>query len=370
MQAPPIALFLGNLEMGGAERVFVILANQFAQQGHPVRLILAQKTGPLLDELSPAVEIIDLQAGRPGQPSWLFALRTLLALRRHLRDHPPGAMLSTLTGANLVAILARALSGQSFRLVIREAVTLSNVRSRLRLLAMRWLYPHADRVVALTESMRNQLCASLNLAAPRMDVIGNPLDTRRISQLLTDQREWQRSQLHRPYWLAIGRLAAQKDFATLIEAAAHLKEEDDPRFVILGEGPLRQELQAQICRLGLESRVTLAGLSTNPFPWLANASGFILCSRWEGYPNALLEALHFNLPIVATRYDDSITDLLSPGVDAPHRIVPVADPPSMADAIRSLVRAERSEKNGRLPRIPPTASPQTVAQRYLALLLP
>lgn len=369
---PLIALFLGDLEMGGAERVFVTLARQFVQRGYRVRLILAHKTGPLLDELDPAVEVIDLQAARPGQSPWLFALRTLFALRRHLRDSPPQALLSTLTGANLIAILARALSGRAFCLVIREAVTLTNLRSGVRLKAMRRLYPRADRIVALTGTMKTELSTALNLPAARIEVIGNPLDTHRIAQLLDDLTEHQRAQPHAPYWLAIGRLVAQKDFSTLIEAAARLGEDEAPRIVILGDGPLLPVLRAQISQHKLEHRVILAGFIANPYPWLANAAGFVLSSRWEGYPNVLLEALHFKLPIVATRYDDSVAELLDPHPGAPHRIVPVGDPQGMADAIRDLMSTQPSPSSPetKTARGSSTTSLQHVADRYLALLRP
>lgn len=368
---PLIALFLGNLEMGGGERVFITLAHQFVRRGYRVRLILAHKTGPLLNELDPAIEVIDLQAARSRQPSWLFGLRTLLALRWHLHNHPPHVLLSTLTGANLVAILARILSGQSFRLVIREAVTLANVRSWLRLQAMRRLYPHADKIIALTGAMKAQLSTTLNLGSTQMEIIGNPLNTERIAQQLNDPIEHQRSQIHAPYWLAIGRLVAQKDFATLIDAAAQLKEDEGPRIVILGDGPLRHELQAQICQHKLTDRVLLAGFTTNPYPWLANAAGYVLSSRWEGYPNVLLEALHFNLPIVATRYDDSVAELLESPPNVQHRLVPIGDPVSMANAIRSLASTPRSGKHQPPPgQDTAAAAVQTIVDRYLALLLP
>src|SRR5699024_105012 len=154
---PVIALFLPDLEMGGGERMFVTLARQFIQQGYRVRFILAVKTGPLLEEIEPAVVVVDLGVGGHWGPSWLFVLRTLLKLRSHLAKAPPVSLLSTLTGANLVAIAARALSRREFRLVIRGAVTLQNVQGKARLLAMRWFYRLADEIIALTLPMKVEL---------------------------------------------------------------------------------------------------------------------------------------------------------------------------------------------------------------------
>lgn len=368
---PVIALFLGDLEMGGAERVFVTLSHQFVQRGYQVRMILAHKTGPLLNELDPAIEIVDLQAARPEQPAWLFALRTLLALRRHLRDNPPHVLLSTLTGANLMAILARPLSGRAFRLVIREAVTLSNARSRLRLQAMRWLYPHSDKIIVLTGTMKKQLSSVLKLPASQMEVIGNPLSVERITQRLEDQAEQLRSQQHAPFWLAVGRLVAQKDFNTLIEAAALLRDRNTPiRLVILGDGPLRQQLQDRIYQLHLEDWVVLAGFTANPYPWFAKASGYVLTSRWEGYPNVLLEAQYFDLPIVAARYDDSVKEILDLTPNSLHHLVPVGNPTSVADAIGTIYETQRTNKHK--PKYEDTggASIKAIVDQYMNLILP
>lgn len=329
---PPqtITLFIPDLEMGGAERVFVTLSRQFLQLGHGVRLILARKIGPLLAELDPRVEVIDLAAG-PTRPAWLFGLRTLWRLRRELRRNPPEAMLSTLTGANLVAIAARWLSGQRFPLIAREASSLSNVRGQLRLLAMQLLYRRADRVIALTPHMRSQLASTLRLNERHLEVIGNPLDTERIERMSLATEELPAITSLQPYVVALGRLVPEKDYATLIRAAAIARSR---RIVIIGDGPQRTELEELIRQLDLGTTVLLLGSRLNPYPWLRHAAGFVLCSRWEGYPNALMEAMHFGLPVIATLYDDSvITDVLQHYPLEKQTVLPISDVAAMADAL-------------------------------------
>lgn len=329
---PPqtITLFIPDLEMGGAERVFVTLARQFLQLGHGVRLILARKTGPLLAELDPRVEIIDLAAG-PPRPAWRFGLRTLWRLSRELRHRPPEAMLSTLTGANLVAIAARVLSRRRFPLVVREASSVANVRSWLRRASMRWLYRHADRVVVLTSHMCRQFSSALDLPLAHFCVINNPLDTERIEALSLATDELEEIRLLQPYVLALGRLVPEKDYATLIRAAA---SGTTPRIVILGEGPQREALTALVEHLGAAEKVSLPGARRNPYAWLRNAAGFALSSRWEGYPNALVEAMHFGLPIVATHYDDSLNEDVLCHYPSNLRITtPVGDARALADAL-------------------------------------
>jgi hypothetical protein len=143
-----IALLLPELEAGGAQRVMLLLAREFVARGHRVDLVLLQATGPLLDSLPDGVTLVDLGARNHfGQMGFFFS--SSFGLARWLRQERPDVLLSSITGANLAALFARKMVRASLRVVIREAVTLKNVGSTLRLGAMRWLYPQADAVIAV-----------------------------------------------------------------------------------------------------------------------------------------------------------------------------------------------------------------------------
>jgi glycosyltransferase involved in cell wall biosynthesis len=256
----------------------------------------------------------------------------VLKLAKYLRDHSPQVMLTTLTGTNLVSIMARGLSRRRFRLVIREAAALNNVKSTVRKWLMRWLYPSADQIVALTEHMKEQMFNELKIPRHRVTVIGNPLDFERIDVLAKDKRELQYIRSLKPYIVAIGRLAEPKDFYTLIRARGKLPP-TAPNLVIIGDGPQRTALESIVQELDLKDCVHLLGFRSNPYPWLRAAQGFMLSSRWEGYPNVLLEALHFGLPIVATEYDCSLRALLRSLNSDCYRLVPVGDVDALAEAI-------------------------------------
>ncbi len=364
MSRRTITLFIPDLEIGGAERVFVTLSSQFLQLGHGVRLILARKTGPLLAELDPRVEVIDLAAG-PPRPAWRFGLLTLLRLTRELRRSPPEVMLSTLTGANLVALLARLLSRRRFPLVVREAVTLRGGATGPRKLAMRLLYPQADHIVALTAPMAEQLQQSARLAPQRLSIIPNPVDHERIENLSLHDDHRDEIVALQPYVLATGRLVDQKGHAELIRAFTAVPS--PLKCIILGEGPGRSRLEELVARLGLAGRVLLPGVRHNPYPWYRNATGFVLASRWEGYPNALLEAMHFGLPIVATRYDTSVETLQNDYGPDRFRLVACGDISTLAAAISKTAQARSLT-----PPKPARTQPYTVrapATRIASLLL-
>ena len=136
----------------------------------------------------------------------------------------------------------------------------------------------------------------------------------------------------RPVVLAVGRLAAQKGFGTLIEAAARWRDlRPEPVLVIVGEGPLEAELKAQAATLGLT--VEFAGLRTDVPALLASAAVFVLPSWWEGQPLVLQEAMRAAVPIVATQVGGTPALV---GEDAA-LLIPPGDPERLADAVRAVL---------------------------------
>jgi glycosyltransferase involved in cell wall biosynthesis len=136
----------------------------------------------------------------------------------------------------------------------------------------------------------------------------------------------------RPVVLAAGRLAAQKGFGTLLEAAAGWRGlRPEPLLVIAGEGPLEAALKSQAASLGLDTR--FPGHRDDIPALLTAAAVFVLPSTWEGQPLILQEALRAGVPIVATRTGG--TPVLT-GEDAA-LLVPAGNPRQLADAVRSVL---------------------------------
>jgi len=214
-----IAIYLPSLRGGGAEKVMVTLANGFAAYGYGVDLVLARAEGPYLADVSDKVRIIDLNASR--------VFFSLPALVRYLRRERPRALLSALNHANVIAVAARALARSATRLVVSEhnnptiaARAERSAAGRAVHAAMRWTYPRADGVVAVSAGVADDLARWAALPRSRIEVIYNSVVTPALVARAAE------SPAHPwfgdggpPVVVGVGRLTAQKDFATLLRAS-------------------------------------------------------------------------------------------------------------------------------------------------------
>lgn len=342
-----IAVFLPSLQGGGAERTMLTLANGFAARGLVVDLVLSDAHGTYLADVSSGVRIVDLGCQR------VFA--SLPRLIRYLRRERPQALLSALSHANIVAICAGFFARTGTRIVVSERATLSAIlevassaRQRLLPKLMRWLYPAADRVVAVSQGVADDLAAVLGLARDRIAVIYNPVVTAGLLQRSREplRHRWFSAKDGPPVVLAVGRLGAEKDFATLIRAFAKLRAQRDARLVILGEGELRDELSRLVHRLGLHEDVELPGFAANPFAFMRHASLFVLSSRTEGLPGVLIEAMACGAPVVSTECPSGPAEILENGKWG--TLVPVGNVEALAEAMAAtLDRTDRPDVESR-----------------------
>jgi len=131
--------------------------------------------------------------------------------------------------------------------------------------------------------------------------------------------------------LAVGRLAPQKGFPTLLRAFAEVSRAVPCRLLILGEGAQRRELEAQIRQLGLDDAVRMPGFDPNPYRYMSRSDLFVLSSNFEGSPNVLKEALALCTPSVATDCQSGPREILQDGRFGP--LVAVGDANALAEAM-------------------------------------
>jgi glycosyltransferase involved in cell wall biosynthesis len=274
-----------------------------------------------------------------------YAAFRLLGLVRRLR---PQAIVCGMFHLSFLVLLLRPLFPRSTRVLVRQngAVSASLAHDALPIytrLFYRLLYRHADRVICQTAAMANDLVQELAVEPDRIAILPNPLDVSAIraamlrdSDLVRSADKWTGSG---PHLLAVGRLSREKGFDMLIKAF-HSVQESFPTadLLIVGAGPDEAALKAQCRALGLEPAVHFAGYVDHPFGYFPGASLFVLSSRHEGMPNALLEAAAAGLPIVALPASGGLADLLRdrPGTWLAREVSSTALAASLLEALAAV----------------------------------
>jgi len=314
---------------GGIGRDMLNLMNGCAAAGVEVHALLETAENPDLGDLDPAVirHQRALGSGRAGRERLRAFLRELApqAVMAN-KDRPAGLLVAAVTGLDpRPRTLIRVGIHQPAKLAHRNPV--ARWRSRRMLRAT---YPRADVLVGVSEGVCAGLREILGDAAPPIRCIYSPLDLAGIAAKAREApvHPWFRER-RGPLLVSVGRLSRMKDQATMLRALALLPP--DHRLVIFGEGNQRPHLTALVRELGLAGRVDLPGHSPNPFAHMARADLFVLSSRFEGFCNALLEALVVGTPGVATDCPSGPREILDDGRYGP--LVPVGQPRALADAI-------------------------------------
>ena len=339
IQRPRILLLIPHLGGGGAEKVFALLAQNLSREKYELHLGLATQAAVPANLFPPGITIHAL-----GAPRVRSAAFRLAALIRHLR---PRVILSGMYHLNFLVLLLRPFFPRPIRILIRQNGTVSSALAfgnapRYTRLLYRSLYRHADKVICQSAAMAGDLAHELSVDPARLTALPNPIDVDAIRLVM--KQGTSQSSGPGPHLLAVGRLSREKGFDLLLEALHSVHQRfSTADLTIAGAGPEECSLKC-LCRdLGLDSSVRFTASMAEPAALFAGASVFVLSSRQEGMPNALLEAAAGGLPIVAFPASGGIVDLLrnQPGTWLASEISAAALAASLLQAINALRPAER-----------------------------
>ena len=310
-----IHLLVSSLGPGGAERVATGLCNEWAAAGHEVTLVptYSKYDGSSFYAISPKVRLASLsQSVSDGSISRLLpmALRRLLALRKTMQVDRPDVVISFLPNVNVAALIASAFMPMPCVIGERSDPSLMPTGATWRI-ACWLLYRFADTLTVQTEAVARKM-PRIYSGIRRVDVVPNPLPAGLLDFECAYGREADRRIL-----LSLGRLSEEKRVNQIINAFARLaRKHPNWDLHIYGEGPLDRPLAEQIAALGLGERVLLKGPTRAPWQVMAQSDAFVMNSRFEGFPNALLEAMGVGLPCLAADCPSGPREISRDGQDA------------------------------------------------------
>jgi GalNAc-alpha-(1->4)-GalNAc-alpha-(1->3)-diNAcBac-PP-undecaprenol alpha-1,4-N-acetyl-D-galactosaminyltransferase len=305
-----VTLVIYGLSGGGAERVMSIVANYWVNYGWDVTLItLVDPTKQSFYKLDPRIKIESL--GIAGNSTnWFAAMantwQRVKVLRRAIIASQPDVVIGFMNSVSVYTILA------CWKLNIPTIVSEhiypgATDANKIWQLIMKWAYRYADLVTVLTQ---NALPFYPAAQGYRTIVMPNPVVAPFVEAIT------ERLLSTSPSLIAIGRLHPQKGFDLLIKAFHQIQDKyPDWQLIILGEGPMRLELEELRSQLQLTDRVHLPGLVTNVPDYLRQADLFVMPSRFEGFPMALCEAMAYGLPVLAADCLSGPRDIIDDGVN-------------------------------------------------------
>jgi glycosyltransferase involved in cell wall biosynthesis len=339
-----IFFVITTLNIGGAEKVLTIILNKLDRKIFMPSLVLLEKRGEFLKEIPPDIKIYDLKkkSGLNILFGFLSFLKSVFKLYMIIKKEMPDVVVGFLDHANLAVLLTKKLiRNKKICWIISErnlplAQASSLKFAKVRILLIRLFYKTADKIIANTSHAKDELIKIFNIHPEKIVVIHNPIEIEKIYSLAKHNPNDLIRKNDEYVLISVGRLTKQKGYPFLLRAFADVLKKFKCRLIILGEGEEREQIEKLIKDLNLETNVVLMGSVGNPYPYIIKSDIFVMSSLWEGFPNALLEAMALGKPIIATKCNKDIESIVKDGKNG--FLVPPGDVKSLRDAIIKLLQ--------------------------------
>jgi GalNAc-alpha-(1->4)-GalNAc-alpha-(1->3)-diNAcBac-PP-undecaprenol alpha-1,4-N-acetyl-D-galactosaminyltransferase len=327
-----LVFVIHNLETGGAEKVFTSLALHFASHSN-LTVLLFEDTGHYKTQLQASgnIRMVYLSDCKGH-------VQRLLALRKFFRKERPDRVLSFLEYPGL--LVSFALRGTHIPHVSSERTNYAtyfgeSIADKAKKYLLASVFKRAEAVVAVSQEIRNHILHYYGVPSEKVQVISNGIRFDLLDSLASEALPDTGVSIDKHTLLAVGRLVEDKNYPLLLRAFARLKPEfPELKLCILGEGTQRPVLQALAEALHIQEVVSMPGFVPNPAPWMKQANMFVLSSRLEGMPNALIEAMYLNGHVISTDCPSGPAEIIDHNVNG--ILVPADDEVSLADAMRRM----------------------------------
>lgn len=323
-----IMMITSALSGGGAEKIFCWLSEKFRNNGYSVRVysMLEPK-----DKKSTENVIFLKWKSEKDYPGLIWKLK------KEIDSWSPDIIIGWSTLTNLAVVLAYKISRRTCKVVlcersiVSETVLYANMAKRFLIKKLiKWLYPMADVIACNSASASEDLIHAFSINLKKVVVVPNPVDTEMVKSKIADEPE-EFKKITRPVMLCVSRLSPEKGIIDLLETIALKMKDVKGSFVIIGDGPMKDDCLARIDKYGLKDRVFLLGYRHEPYNYMHHADLLILPSRHEGFPNVVLEGMAAGTAVVATECCSNIVEMKNYGCCITAK---VCDSEELAAAIR------------------------------------
>ena len=339
-QNKKIVFVINTLMSGGAEGVVQKLSEWFSNNNFDVSVIVFS-TKDQHYQLCPSVNVFDLDI----KNSYNIP-KTIYKLRQTIKQIQPNIVLSMLDNVNFRTLVSTLFMKNKPDIFVRECVHQSIIRksvfSRLTYRVLSKLYTLSSGVIGapgLLQDIHDVFGVPEKLLIP----ICVPVDIDKCQELAKEPINHKFLENKDGIVIVTGaKLDYQKDYPTLLRAISIVNQQQNCRLIALGKGPLLSTLIELSKNLRIQDKVDFIGAKTNPFPYFRSGDIFVLSSRYEGFPNALLEAMACGTPVISTDCKSGPSDIINDGING--YLVPIQSPRKLAEAIIDMMASD-SKRN-------------------------
>jgi len=342
-----IAFIINALSDGGAERVVQTLSDYFTKNGLKVYIILLDNSTQHY-KINENVKIIVLKTSVLNKSFGKIISIPLQSVELYflLKKLKIENAISFLVRSNLVFSFIKFFSKRkviiSERNYSKVQYEIFGLKNNIMNYLIKKLYKLANRIIPISNGIRKSLIQDYKLNKDKIKTIYNPQNISFIKNHKIQKTNF-KFKKNTKYFITLGRLILQKDHITMIKAFHKVTSQNpNTNLIILGEGPLRDELTKLIKELGLENKVHLVGFQKDPFSYLKQADIFVFSSKFEGFGNVIVEAMACGLPIVSTDCPSGPSEILDNGKYG--KLVKVGDVEDLSKAMIEMLKYENIYK--------------------------
>lgn len=329
-----ILFFMFSLKGGGAERTVVNIINNLNKEKFEITLILGTTEGnDYINLLSSKVKVKYLNSSK---------LRfCIFKLRKAILQEKPDLLFSTLIENNIILLCSKLFTFKKIPTVVREASNRTqskNVTFFNKVITSFCYNFFANRVIALSKGVKDDLITNFYVNKNKIDVIYNPVEVSSIKKLSDENVEEEDLDFEtNKILISVGRLAEAKDYYTLLKAFKKLTlVKENILLVIVGKGPLLKKLVEFAGNLEIHQKVKFIGFKSNPYKYIKKADIFVLSSKWEGFSHVIVESMATGTPVISTNCNSGPREII--GNNEYGMLVPVGDYNAMAEKIYELLQ--------------------------------